>query len=225
MNNNHRPKEAWKRQRKLQEIYNQEEVPSIEEIYTKVKQIEYGKTNPTMQTLQARALISMYYLTACRVSEIVRSKKKDWDKEKKDYIFKGIKGVDLKTDVFQGMDVFYIRTKNRKHKKRKTKRQPIPIGFEYEHKLFMIIKEYTNKINEESLMFDFSDKRATQIMNDVFDWNVHFMRHVRCTHLITMYDFNEQALIKFMGWTDSRPAKAYMELSPKTILKEFYKGV
>ena len=115
----------------------------------------------------------------------------------------------------------YIRTENRKHKQRTTKRQPIPI--ELEMPIVEFIKDYIKDIDDDSILFNFKSKRATQIIVDSTDFNVHFIRHIRATHLVTKYDFNEQALIRFMGWTDARPAKNYMELSSKDIFKQFYK--
>ena len=221
---NPNPENAWNRQKELQKIYSYEEVPSLEEIYNLILNITYGNVNINSQTLRAKALIAMYYITGCRLSEIVKSKKIDYDISLKDYSFKGVTKHDLKETLYNGKKVLFIRTKNRKHKTRKSKRQPIPLDFEYEYKIFTFIKEYCDTLQDTDVLFDFTNKRATQIINDTIGFNAHFIRHIRCTHLITLYDFNEQALIKFMGWSDSRPAKSYMELSPKTILNEFYKN-
>jgi len=45
-------------------------------------------------------------------------------------------------------------------------------------------------------------------------WGVapHYFRHCRLTHLVTEFDFNDQELVKYAGWSDSTPAKWYMSL-------------
>ena len=40
----------------------------------------------------------------------------------------------------------------------------------------------------------------------------HYLRHCRLTHCITEFDFNDQELVKYAGWTDSKPAKWYVSL-------------
>jgi integrase len=45
-------------------------------------------------------------------------------------------------------------------------------------------------------------------------WGVapHYFRHCRLTHMVTEFDFNDQELVKYAGWSDSTPAKWYMSL-------------
>lgn len=195
---------SWYRQKNLQQMYAYEEVPSIDELNKIIAEIHTGKTNKTFQTLRARALVAIYYLTAGRKSEVLGARKKDF-----------------KIDRIDNKRVLYIRISNRKNRNRKSKRQPIPI--EKEISIFKHLFLYLKRLKPDDLLFEFKDKRATQIINDTLDWNVHFIRHIRLTHLVTLYDFNEQNLVKFAGWEDARPAKHYMELSPKDLFREFYK--
>ena len=51
--------------------------------------------------------------------------------------------------------------------------------------------------------------------------NPHFLRHCRLTHLVTEFNFNEYELVKYAGWTDSRPAKYYIHLQTSDIEKSF----
>ena len=62
----------WTRQRVLQEEYGRDQVPDIDELAAMLDRVRFGKLNPTFQTQQARALFVLYYLTACRISEIVK---------------------------------------------------------------------------------------------------------------------------------------------------------
>lgn len=196
---------AWTRQRRLQKEYIDEEVPDIGELNELISNINLGLVNPRKQTLRARALFAMYYLTACRLSEVLECKKKD-----------------LLVRIIDGKSCLLIRTKNKKHRSRKSKRQPIPI--QKERIIVKHIYRYIKPLEEEDLLFEFKEKRATQIINETTDFNPHFIRHIRATHLISKYDFNEQMLIKFMGWTDSRPAKHYMELKSKDVFRQFFSG-
>ncbi len=194
----------WTRQKRLQTEYIDEDVPDIYEIDKLLTSIEYGVVNPRFQTLRARALFAMYYLTACRLSEILE-----------------ITPNDLKFKLIDGRKCLQIKTINRKHRKRKRKILPIPIQREK-----IIVKHITifgKTIPRENLLFDFKKKRATQIINDISGYNVHFIRHIRATHLVAKYNFNEQLLIRFMGWTDSRPAKHYMELKTGDVFRQFYR--
>ena len=245
-------KPSWYRQKALKNKYKDTEVPGIGELDNLLYSVRFGKLNSDKQTLQARALFVLYYLTACRCSEIIKTsslKKRKrvkrgmafypnddeyYDKittnnlgEKTYYWtikeeFEGIKLEDVKFETINGKEALLIRTLNRKNKGRTTKRQPIPISLE--EPLVNHLMAYINTLQVEECLFPFGTKRATQIINEVFDFNIHFIRHIRATHLITLYDFNEQALIDFMGWTDARPAKHYMELSKKDLFNQFYKN-
>ncbi len=226
---------AWSRQKELQKRYAYEEVPGIDELKNIIDRINIGKVDIVKQTKRARALFAMYYLTACRVSEVVKvtelwekkyekvdGKYKAVSKERIPHDYLGIRKEEIKFEEVKGKPCMYIRTENRKHKTRQTKRQPIPI--ELEQPIVEFIKEYTKDLNDDSILFSFQSKRATQIITESTGFNIHFIRHIRATHLVTKYDFNEQALIKFMGWTDARPAKYYMELSSSDIFEQFYKN-
>jgi len=41
----------------------------------------------------------------------------------------------------------------------------------------------------------------------------HYLRHCRATHLVTIYGFDSMRLVKYMGWTDARPADTYVHLN------------
>lgn len=241
--------EPWSRQKELQKRYS-DDVPDIDELAEIIEGIKYGQINIASQTFRARALVALYYLTAARVSEITRCKslrrqtlrKKPiidrhgrkiivyevdefndpivdkWD-IKHEYI--GIRKKDIVLKKIDSKLCMLIRTENRKNKSKLTKRLPIPLGKELTIVSFVI--EYLKLLDDEDILFPFTHKRAQQIINDTTGFNVHFLRHIRATHLITKYDFNEQLLVRFMGWTDARPAKHYMELRSHDIFRQFYR--
>lgn len=227
---------AW-RQEQLKKQYNETEVPSILEIDTMLSNINYGKIDPVFYTKRARAMIALYYLTAGRLTEVTKRKyaykihsKKDENKriirkevEKIEPEFKGIYKKDIVFDTIDDKPVMYVRLENRKNKRRTSKKQPIPLEMEFS--IVKYIKEYLDIAKDNEPLFNITNKRATQIINDTIGFNAHFLRHIRATHLITLYDFNEQTLIEFMGWTDARPAVRYMELSKKDLFRAFYKNI
>lgn len=244
-------KEAWKRQRELQARYK--DLPSIEELGRLVDGIHL---DDPAQELRAKALISLYYLTAGRCSEmvkVIRLKKRMAEavmlkrhlkpdefgqgligfkqfKDKHDQVvytwfkeinYLGICKDDIKFEEVDGHKFMVLRIDNRKNKGRTSKRLSVPI--EFESCLIKHIEAYLNAIKSDKL-FEFGVKRAQQVINQALGWNCHFIRHIRATHLITQYDFNTQLLVNFMGWTDSKPAKRYLELKTSDIAREFYKN-
>ncbi|HNV62435.1 MAG TPA: site-specific integrase [Candidatus Cloacimonas acidaminovorans] len=48
----------------------------------------------------------------------------------------------------------------------------------------------------------------------------HYFRHCRLTHMVTEFDFNDQELVKYAGWVDSKPAKWYMSLKVTDLQKK-----
>lgn len=242
--------EPWTRQKNLQKQYNSTDVPDIPELVQLTDDILIDGWHGHYYSLRAKALFCMYYLTACRASEIVKCHELRKSRVQKDIRFSklGIKkvlyaldekrepiidrwsekhsyeGVRKKEIAFQrvaGRKVMIVRAENRKNPMRSTKRLPIPI--ELEAPLVRYVIKYLKHLEPEDALFPFGNQRATQIINQTVGFNIHFIRHIRATHLITKYDFNEQSLINFMGWSDSRPAKHYMQFKSSDIVREFYK--
>jgi len=195
----------WQRQKELQKLYAHEDVPDLEEINRLITSIEYGKLNPYKQTIQAKALIAILYLTAGRVSEI-----------------EGLTKNKLRIEFIDELPALFIRIINRKNRTKKTKKLVIPIEFEMD--IYKHIETYLNTLQEEDVLFPFTKRRAIQIINETIGFNAHFIRHIRLTHLITSYDFKEYNLIKFAGWADGRPGKDYIELNIKDMFRAFYGG-
>jgi hypothetical protein len=61
-------------------------------------------------------------------------------------------------------------------------------------------------------MFQISKRRGQQIISKS-GWHPHFLRKLRLTHLAKYYNFSDQKLKMFAGWSDSRPSKHYIKLS------------
>ncbi len=175
----------WQYQKELQK----EKVPSPEEIYNVALKIQSERT---------KALFVLGYLTGGRISELVGEKG----------VFKqGINRADR-----DGREIVLIDIVNLKNKKRHRKEIPVVIDREIEKKLFLLAYDYISKSYYDEPIFKFGKHWARKLLKKETGINPHFLRHIRATHLVIYYDFNEQLLRMFMGWSDTRPARHYMEL-------------
>ena len=199
-NTKHKP---WKYQKKLQKEYSLTDLPTVEELYSTCMRCEdEGK----------RALFALLYLTAARISEILPISNKDNG---------GIKKKNISFDYIDNKPVGYVRLRNMKNKTRKSKRLPIPI--EKEKQLYKLVYDHIKYLPDEAKLFTFGRRTGYNYCTKVFGLNPHFIRHIRASHLVLNYDFNEQALVRFMGWSDPRPAKYYIEMNDKSVFRQFYK--
>ncbi len=191
----------------------------MEEVFKRNKIIEIVKSIPSLTKLKYpykirdRALFSLLYLTGSRIGETVRRvKKKDFEI------------IKLKDSQFLVVDLY--TEKNRKHPTRR-----IPINMEREKDLVKYVLEYLEILNDEDILFHFTIQRAWQIVSKIlikykkvsrnkFLNANHFLRHCRLTHLVINYDFNDQDLVKYCGWTNSIPATTYSHLRYKDLARK-----
>lgn len=185
-------KESWQHQEKVLKLNKQEVTPN--DIIIMAKKILNEKY---------RALFIILYLTAGRVSEVARS----------------LYRKDIEEREVNCRRIILFRLNNRKNKDKHFKDLPIP--YDREKELLDIIFPFLDDIDLERQVFPFSKTRAYQIIKKETGWNPHWIRHIRLTHLAVYYDFNDQLLVKFSGWTDSRPSKEYMEIKWKDILQKY----
>ena len=150
-----------------------------------------------------QALFVILYLTAARISEVVGT----------------LYRKDISQQEVDCRRIILFRLNNRKHKEKKFK--DIPVPYEKEKELLELIFPWLESKQLETRLFDFSKTRGYQIIKKETGWNPHWIRHIRLTNLAVYNDFNDQLLVKFAGWTDSRPSKAYMEVKWKDILQKY----
>lgn len=225
----------WKRQRKLKK----EDIPSQQEIIELAQRYQ----NP-----QHRALFILAYLTGGRITEIVRLDKlrkheyryqPDLDKHGKVVYriarnkngspiiekctkvkinYPGIRKRDLVLTTMKEKKVLIVSMQNRKNKNYTRKRIPIPV--ERERELVKMLLSYAIDLPDEAPLFPFKEGKARNILKKV-DMNPHFLRDIRLTHLVTIYDFNAFQLTKFAGWQNVKPAERYVRLGVTDLVDKY----
>lgn len=177
---------AWKQQKKLKE----KPIPSFETIKDTIMGIKHKRN---------RALITMLYITAGRVGEIV---------SKGNTI--GVHKKNIEIVQKDGRSIMLLTVPNEKNNERKWKDLPIPLDEEIEY--VRTIRNYIKKLSFNDALFRITTGYAWQISRKELGYNCHWLRHIRLSHLVLYYDFNAFLLQMFAGWSDIRPAKKYMEL-------------
>lgn len=187
----------------LQDKLKKESVPGINDLLIMADRLESPRD---------KALLMLTYLTAGRICEIVRYNRKGIQ-------HLSIKRKDLIVTEKNNRKTLLITVRNEKNRQRKNKQLPIPLDKEENIIVLEPVKDYIKDLDLDEELFPFGYKNALKILHKV-GLNPHFLRHIRLTHLVTLYDFNEQELRMYAGWTDGRPAKHYIELRWGDLLKK-----
>lgn len=144
------------------------------------------------------------YYTGARAGEIIQVRQADITQEKNNPNFLNIR---LHTEKNPHAPLRYVPLSKQKEP------QALEIFLNQPEEL--IFPSYNPIISTESYL---------RIMRKRFNeyWGVapHYFRHCRLTHMITEFDFNDQELVKYAGWTDSTPAKWYMSLKTTDLQKK-----
>ena len=173
---------------------NERQIPTQGEILERLNDVD---------DLQDRALVIFAYLTAGRANEIC--------------------GTVRKRDIFftqkSERPVMLVTMPNLKNRIRSSKQLPVPL--DREGVFVSMFVEYLGRLNDEDTLFPFCSRTGREKLKRICGFDFRYMRHIRLTHLVVLYDFNEQLLIRFAGWTDGRPAKYYIELRWVDFLSKF----
>lgn len=189
---------AWNKQRELKH----EKIPTIKEVIDVARDIQNDRD---------QALFVLAYLTAGRIAEIVRKRTPRGYRE-------SLHVNDLKQEFVEGRPILLINIRNQKNRGRFRKEIPVPLDLK-ENKIFLdMITPFLNSLYEDAEMFPIQIRRAYDIIDKEASVNPHWIRHIRLTHLVTVYDYKEHQLIRYAGWTDSRPAKNYIEMNWKDLI-------
>ena len=186
--------QAWSKQSYLK----LEKIPTVKDIIDLVNSIDNDRN---------RCLFILAYLTAGRIREIVRTKDRK-------YIIKS----DMMITNEDGRSILLVNIRNQKNIERKRKDIPIPLDIKENALLFNMMLNHLNSLKDNEELFPICYQNAYEIITKISSWNPHWIRHIRLTHLVTVYGYKEHQLRIYAGWTDSRPAKNYLEMNWKDLL-------
>lgn len=228
-------KRPWKRQR----ILKKQDIPPQEAILAMAR---------SYSSLKERSLFILAYLTAGRISEIVKQpylrkhtyayeeiNDKNGQKvlrikrnengspiitqtERIRWDYPGIRRKDIVVQAKKDKRVLIVSMQNRKNKQHTRKNVPIPA--EKEAEFIDMLNEYLDTLREDQPLFDFGVAKAERIIAKT-DMNPHFLRDIRLTHMVTLYDFNAFQLVKFAGWKDIKPAERYVRLGIGDLIDKY----
>ena len=160
----------------------------------------------TIRNDRNRVLFVLTYLTAGRLQEIVRYRGLGEERG-------SIRKNDLKIKDKEGRKILLINLRNEKNKNRHRKDIPVPLDIKENEYFYNLISDYIDSLDENEELFQIGYKRGYVILNKINPgWNPHWIRHIRLTHLVTVYGYREHQLMLYAGWSDNRPAKHYLEL-------------
>ena len=227
--------EAWKQQR----VLKSQDIPEHQQMVNNIYEFDF---------LQEQALYALTYLTAGRITELVECPylrrvtykretiKKNGrrvniiarndrgspiqEKVTKVYIhYTGLRKKDLTYTNIRGKDILLINMANRKNKEFTRKNIPIPIN--HESPFMEIINSYIDTLQRDTdQLFPFKMRKAQRIISKI-GFNPHFLRDVRLTHMVTLYQYNTHQLVKFAGWKSIAPAERYVRLGVGDLVENF----
>jgi integrase len=224
------PKAPWKIARQLEDQKAAEFI-TMQEVYDKLS---------TFNDIRDKALFTIAYLCAVRCEELVRNtpiiygKKKvflvkngkgskkfitDYTKKRCLPIKQSMKKEDILYENFNGKKVMIFRVRNLKNKNKgqNVKLIPLTLDDELHIKFKKIIDTFIAGFENEEELFPICKRRAEQIISKA-GFNTHFLRKLRLTHLVRYYNFSDEKLKVFAGWSDSRPSKFYIRVGLKDLV-------
>lgn len=158
-------------------------------------------------TLKSQALICVLYGLGVRISEC-----------------NTIKAADIERTILevQGIEetkaIEVLRTYTKTLKNRTEHERFLFIVPKKEPWLVAPIEKYALSCTPTEIMFPQSRMALHKLVVKETGINPHGFRKIRGYHLVTKFNWTDQQLVKFMGWTDSRPAKYYIKLRGRDIL-------
>ena len=166
----------------------------------------YISTMKCYKRVRDPALVSFLYITAARISEVVKQ----------------IRKYDIDINEIEGQKFMVINNvKCLKRKKGNEAKRNIAINITKEFEFINVFFEWLNKLDDDDIIFNISRKHAYKIIRRFYDPAFpHYLRHIRLTHLTSLYGFNSADLRQFTGWSSDIPASHYVHLNWKDVAKK-----
>lgn len=201
----------------------------------RIERWEIIKRIQEVKRLRDQALLSFIYLTGCRIQEVVYYRKEKNPHrqvvkkiEQEDGSIKRIKvhepieqtqvlgepikkrQLEIKNNLILIHDVRCLKRKQKKYR-------TIPIVIrDQEIDFINIIQKYIKTLEPEEPLFSINRRRAFAIAENA-GFYLHYLRHLRATHLAVHDGFNTEELKKFFGWTDANTATNYVHLDVRDL--------
>jgi len=188
-----------------------------------IKKLDMFTSDPytlRIKDYKVAAFISLLFLTAARISEIVGVKDKTGG-----YLVPPITYSQIGIAEFKGNKVFYCkdmpvlkrRVKATVIDRYKLRSVKIPEDHEKQliahvMKYYTLIKPY-NDDGTETILFDFSTVYGWEACKKVVGIYPHLIRHGRTTDLVQRYNFRDIQLMHFLGWANTAMAARYAHLT------------
>lgn len=114
------------------------------------------------------------------------------------------------------IDFQNLHTAKRRKKDYRETVRTIPVNALLYRKFLIYIFQYIKNLNlkRSSKLFDFGYKTGQRIVDKRLGTPVHYLRHLRNTHLRILHNYDGIDLVRFNGWTDERPANTYLHINP-----------
>lgn len=180
------------------------EPPTLEEFVSKIEAIK-------SKSLEFAALVSLIYLSASRVSEVIGQ----FTYNVYGGYLHGVRQKDMFEQDYKGSKFLVIRTRVSKMRAAYLKKFPqkaykkayINLKDTYNQRLVAIIEEYGAELpqNAESEIFSFQYNKFWSWCRNILAINPHILRDWRCSHLSFYYNFTEADLRIYVGWAPASP--------------------
>ena len=149
-------------------------------------------------TTRDKALIAFLYLSAARISEVVRRVRRS--------------DLEIKQDEY-GKYLVINNMLCLKRQDTKNLKRNIGIKIGKDKPFLKILSRWTTQLDEEEVLFDISRQHAYRITRKCYDPGFcHYFRHLRLSHLASD-GMTSSDLRQITGWTDDKPAKYYVHLN------------
>lgn len=172
-----------------------------------------------------RALFYFCYLTGARISEALDVTPEDIHEHKSEELG----------------EYLTVRLLTRKNRRAKIRDVPVPTQ-QVEKAMVSYVNKYTRSGSGGRLFSGLSRTNAWNRLSKIEitvrairgkeilpeftkGVNPHYLRHCRLTHLVQHYGFNELQLMRFAGWTNTKPAIVYVHLNWMDLAKVMNQAV